>query len=433
MQTIRGWLSGQKSDNILASDNGWFELFTPDGKKFNLNKAAGRVPVSLKGIQEGQRFIVYETLSVGAETKKRPYFAIHPPTMVFNASKARLAVDEHMSKIGFPQVMLPALWFKSREYGEEELLASHSRLSQDLFLLQSPEFPMYAALAEGIGRFYCWGRSFRFEPKQSAKYLMEFEQIDIGISHSSLDEIMMIVEDIVKIVAKSVGVEISHGNFDRSSPSTNEASSIGSNLFSLQLSEDIPEQVIGIIKQRLDAIKVRYWIADRPKPCLMIECENDNLVDVQSTIDSFNKIVNGNINSQVIKPFWVTPLPTQDIDLTMPTKDLQGLTSARFSREGRQYCEEAELYVNDIEIAHAGVFASHDAFIDNLAKTNIPISRYDWLLESLKNAPPQMAKVGIGWERLLSALYGVQDASAFQLYPRSGSGELTHKFEENGK
>jgi hypothetical protein len=49
--------------------------------------------------------------------------------------------------------------------------------------------------------------------------------------------------------------------------------------------------------------------------------------------------------------------------------------------------------------------------------------RFAWLLPMLDSAPPGMAKVGIGWERLLGALLGGAEPARFQLFPRSGTGQ----------
>lgn len=429
MEEIRGWLSGSKGQRYLATGEGWFELVDTEGSPFRLNGNIDRRPARLVGERsDAGVFVVHELKMVGEVSgDRRPAFVVRPPDVVRRAGNARLAVDRLLAERGLTPIMLPTIWSVSREYGEEELGVTHTQLDDDLVLLQSPEFPMYASLAMGIGAFSCWGRSFRFEAGDTGRHLMEFEQIDIGFSLGDLPEMMTLVEDIVRVTAKEIGVAVSLQAFPTKLPEQSQTgAAFGMSVY--EFHRRVPPAATELVIRRLGAVGAQVEvISDDPLTLAVTTSDSAIETRVSEVIDSTRRILTSELPPMELRPWWRTPLPLtweDDEDAERSEYQIRAITSARTTGpDGSTWAAEAELYIGDLEVGHAGVFADHDTFLQNIADAGVSPSRYDWLVPMLRDAPPGMIKVGIGWERLVTALIGGQPADA-QLFPRLGGGRL---------
>ena len=433
VEEIRGWLSGSKGQRYLATDEGWFELVDSEGGSWHVNGDIDRRPARLLGERLGAGvFAVYKLKVIGdVSCAQRPAFVVRPPDVVRKAGNARLAVDRLLAERGFSRLMLPTLWSVSREYGQEELGVTHSQLSKNLVLLQSPEFPMYAALAMGIGAFYCWGRSFRFEADDAGRHLMEFEQIDIGLSLGDLPEMMSLVEDVVRVTAKELGVTVSGCAFPKKAPQQHTVVNT-SDASVYKFHHRVPQLAIDLVVRRLRGLGAKVEVISDTPPTLVV-ATSDPAVEVQVSkeFDSAHRILNSAQSPIELHPWWRTPLSLRwddENDAERSEYRIRAITSARTKGpDGSDSLAEAELYIDDLEVGHAGMFADYRTFLQNLEDAGAPLSRYDWLLPMLQDAPPGMVKVGIGWERLVTALLGGQVAEA-QLFPRNGRGHLHQNF-----
>lgn len=428
MEELRGWLSGSKGQRYLATDEGWFELVNPDGSSWTLQGDFDRQSASLLGERvTSTRFMVRDVKRRATRAGQRPPFVATPPLAVHMASRARAAAGRFLQERGLPNVMLPTLWTVSREYGEEELSASHPAMAERLSLLQSPEFPMYATLAMGVGSFYCWGRSYRFDEAGSTQHLMEFEQIDIGFAHGELQDMLDLVEGLVRAVSSALGIMLAPESFPiRLAPEPGRAR-VGTSL--VELPDSLPPEALDLILRRLREVGSEATLM-QGSPTLISVTANDEDVErsAAQVLDSVRRITAGSSAITPLRPWWRSPLPLQwgeDPESSRSEYDIRAITSARVTNDlGVDWVAEAELYLDGLEIAHAGVFADLDTFLRNLDEAGTSRDRYAWLIPFLEDAPPGMVKVGIGWERLIAAILGNCTPADVQLFPRLGDGAL---------
>ena len=417
---LQGWIVRDKGLTYLASDHGWLELHDADGRPWGSAGLRHQTPVRLIGRRKGAAVVVERLVSAGTPSARRPPFVVNPPDRLFLADRARRAAHEVLAADGFLGLTLPSAWTLSREYGEEELRISHSRLGRELFLLQSPEFPMYAALAGGIGRFFGWGRCFRFdEGEPASRYLMEFEQIDIGGAHMELTEMMALTERVVRAVAEAIGVPIDPGAFEvRCTPPVARDEG-GTDLLVLSLPASFPSRARALVLERLHRARCTVEVlGDRD---LAVRWAGDS-AEVRRVVDAVDRIAATRSDASEA-PRWESPLPLEPGPGSEYT--VGAITSARRTMpDGTSRAEEAELYLFGCEIAHAGLFADAAQFRANLDEAGVTDGRFDWLLALLEDAPPRMAKVGIGWERLLGSLLGGVEPASFLPFPRSGTGHV---------
>lgn len=428
MEELRGWLSGSKGRRYLATDEGWFELFHPDGRSWSINGDSDRRPARLSGERmDRARFAVHRVLNVGTAGSRRPPFVVTPPPTLRLAARARAAVERELQSRGIPQVMLPSLWTSAREYGEQEMSLAHADLAEELVLLQSPEFPMYAALAMGVGAFYCWGRSYRIETVESVRHLMEFEQLDIGFTHAALPEMLELVESLVRVAANELGADVADEPFVVCS--NKNAPDHGAGMSLVRLHPSVPPAAVDLIVRRLWQIGANARIVEQSPPIVAVDAHEDAVAaEAAKVIDSVNRIMASELPRPPLRPWWRSPLSLvweDELDSTRSEHKIRAITSARMRGEmGEEHAEEAELYVDDVEIAHAGLLADRETFLRNLRDAAAPPDRYEWLIPLLESAPPGMVKVGVGWERLVAALLRDVAPTDVQLFPRLGSGRL---------
>jgi elongation factor P--beta-lysine ligase len=419
--SVCGWVVQDKGLRYLATDHGWLELVGDDGKPARLSGLRHGSSVRLRGRRlTRSAFVVTEVVSSGPPAARRPRFVVSPPDRVFLAAEARYAVDRYLHELGYPQVTLPTLWSLSREYGEEELRATHTGLGTDLYLLQSPEFTMYAAVAGGVERYYAWGRCYRYEESEPAsRYLMEFEQIDIACAHLSLPEMLQLTEGVVRCVADVLGTPLAPDAFAVRAQAPDALETDG--LMLLDLPATLPTRAREVFRRRLEQVGAEVEeLGDGGQLAVRVIGDPH---EVARIVDIAERIVGAQLPASHA-PVWRSPLPVEpDPEDAGCSEYAEGsITSARVVVNGRTMAEEAELYLSGYEIAHAGIFADAAQFRRNIGAAGVRDGRFDWLLPMLDHAPPRMAKVGIGWERLLGALLGGVEPAGFQLFPRSGTG-----------
>lgn len=427
METLRGWLSVTKGKTYLASEKGWFELICDDNTPWSSPVVEDRNSIRISGERRDLiKFVVVSIDSMGAPVKRRPVFAINGPDIVLKASKARLAVSRFLDQRDIPEVMLPAIWTLSREYGQEEIAITHPNLKRPLFLMQSPEFPMYTALALGIGAFHCWGRCFRYE-ELSPCHLMEFEQVDIGFSHGTLGEIMSLVEDIVRVVGDALGVEVTPKKYEiRASSGFNKTAIRDADERIIVFKEFVPSEAADVIVNRMRSVGAFAQILSTEPLILAVRASDSDVHnEVNRVLDSVTRIMSSQTASNTIRPWWLSEIPVRwedPVSARISEYHIRSITSGRrTSEEGTEFTDEAELYINDVEVAHAGRFADSNEFLRNIEEGDVDSTRFSWIHPLLESAPVGMVKVGIGWERLVASLLEV-DPMEVQLFPRRGNG-----------
>ncbi|WP_298229609.1 amino acid--tRNA ligase-related protein [Gryllotalpicola sp.] len=419
---VSGWIVASGGKRYLATDSGWFELLTAAGTTYKAPELRDGIPAKLLGSFSGPTtFLVDDVLSAGTRPSGPPRFAVHPSQVLKRMSSVRAAIERHLQELGLTYVMLPSVWTPSREYGEDEYALTYKGSETGLIFLQSDEFPLYGLLADGFGPFYSWGRCLRHESAASRMHLFEFEQLNIGAPHTSLPEMMAIVESVVLVAADVLGVKISR-NFERSKVPPESGLRAG-DLDTLLVPENTPQAAIDVLLRGIrdvgGVVSLEGTPTGRVVRLAADQAENER---ARARLQTAARVFDAN-NSGELSTRWWTHMPRGWLEAEETPSDhgvrsITGARSAEPAFDGSDAIEECELYIDGVEVAHAGILATAEEFQENVLDAGAPRHHYQWLVEKLDKAPPSMAKVGIGWERLVAALVGGPDLSEFQVYSR---------------
>lgn len=418
-----GWAVVSGGVRYLATDRGWLELVDNAGLPFHHPDLRDGRSLRVSGRPlDDVRFLVEKIDTSSAGSSTAPRFVTRPPTSIYRASEARLAVDRFLAEAGYPQVFLPAMWLPSREYGEDEFEVSYCGDPLGLVLLQSSELPMFALLAEGVERFQSWTRCFRHESERSPQHLIEFEQLVFGSSHTTLDEIMDLTEAIVSVVAASLGVPATPPAWRSAEPPWARATESA-----VEIPSAVPVAAVKVLQVRLEALGAVVSIETHPDGQALVVrgVAAEHSATAEAYLASARRIF-GAAGANDVSLRWWAPLPRRWLpeEESASAHPIRSITAAMIEGgafDGSDAIDEAELFLNGAEVAHAGIFADTAGLIRNLEDASAPVERYGWLVDRLESAPPLLATVGIGWERLIGALLGEPEIDALQAYPKPPS------------
>jgi elongation factor P--beta-lysine ligase len=452
MERLAGWLIRDKGTDYLATMRGWIEL---EGVPRGLPREA---PAMVFGERtEPTRLTVakIEVDSTGAVgARRRPRLAVRPAGHLSTASRLRQTAREWLVERGFDEIALPMIWARSEEYGAEEFRLEHSRIDDiDLRILQSPEFPLYTALAEGLDRSFTFGRCFRYEAGDGAAssehYLMEFEQLVFATTFEGLGDCMAQVEDLVRTLAKAVGVDLDDVDFLVSAPEGMPDVAAKGRAVELErvalftVPASWPAAARRVLVDRLEQAGASVIVLDGDDDLLRrggtevrlaVEIGDEIAATVHRILDTAGSyVMPGNEISAAValqwNPAWEAYLPLEwrEGEESGSAYPVRSITSRRETdADGNERIADAELYLKGIEVAHVRAYADRSQFEENLGKAAItdPEGRFGYLLSALESAPPGMVGMFVGWERLLTVLEGLLATQEAQLYPRDGTGRL---------
>ncbi|MEU7575462.1 amino acid--tRNA ligase-related protein [Micromonospora sp. NPDC049240] len=355
-------------------------------------------------------------------------------------SRLRWEAHRWLHEHDYAEIVLPSIWSRSEEYGVEEFTLAHSRKSADLDLrlLQSPEFPLYNAMAGGLTRSYTFGRCYRYELDAAfsdRNYLMEFEQLVFAQSGTTVEEMVALTDQLVIHLAEFAGTRLDGEDFFHLGPHglvpqhvTNGL--VVESLVFLTLSEQsTPADRFRLFKNLEEAgarIHALNGSADAvateslsTPPRYLIETDSAGRAAVEDLVREHA--------STGLNPTWnmYPPFHWRPTEVTDSTYNVRSITSRREAgTDGSEFITDAELYLGGLEVVHIRGYADHDQFLDNLQHAGLPglRDRYDYLLPALRTAPSGMVASFLGWERLIAVLTGLGAASEVAYYPRAGNG-----------
>ncbi|WP_158299787.1 amino acid--tRNA ligase-related protein [Glycomyces paridis] len=451
MERLAGWLIRDKGTDYLATMRGWIEL---DGVPRGLPRETAAVVFGTR--TEAARFTVekIEADAAGSGARRRPRLAVRPAGHLSSAARLRRTARAWLEERGFEEIVLPMAWARSEEYGAEEFRLSHSRIGDlDLRVLQSPEFPLYTALAEGLDRSYTFGRCMRFESGDGAAasehYLMEFEQLVFATTFEGLGACMAQVEDLVRTLSKAAGVDLGEVDFTVSAPQgMPDVAATGRQvpleqvtLFTVPATWSAAAR--RVLVERLERAGAAVIVLEGEESALerpgaevrlAIEAGEADAATVHRVLDTAASYVmpGADVPAAVAlqwNPAWEAYLPLSwgEGEGGGSAYPVRSITSRRETGpDGGERIADAELYLKGIEVAHVRAYANRDQFEENLRLAGIEDAqeRYGYLSEALESAPPGMVGMFIGWERLLTVLEGLLSTQRAQLYARDGVGRL---------
>ena len=355
-------------------------------------------------------------------------------------SKLRWEAHKWLQEQSFAEIVLPSIWTRSEEYGVEEFSLAHSRKSPDLELklLQSPEFPLFNAMANGLTRSYTFGRCYRYEADASfsdRNYLMEFEQLVFAQSGTTIEEMVALTDHLVIHLAKFAGTELDPQDFFHLGPSglvpehATNGLAVESLVFLTLSGESTPSYRDRMLKNLEDSGTRVYALDESADPFTTHSpsAQERYLIETDATHRAAVEDIVREHADAGLNPTWnIYPLfHRRPSEITDSNYDVRSITSRReTATDGTECIAGAELYLSGLEVIHIRGYADLSQFLENLQHAGVPNlrERYDYLLPALETAPSGMVASFIGWERLIAVLIGLPSASDVPYFPRAGNG-----------
>ncbi len=255
---------------------------------------------------------------------------------------------------GFNEIHTPIL-----HHRPDYPVTSHFAIMENqtvTYLRTCMELRLRQVLSIGLESVYEIGPCFRNEINSQS--LFEFYMMECFKESINFEELISLTEDICKYCAKSININLSDGKWPRISIYQ---------LFSMDKIQEIREKSS----------------------------------DVPSFIELFDRTLNSKLHNEINESvFFLTDYPVETVCL------------ARRKEHNSNLIERFELFINGVEVAHG--------FIDCIDYKDVKsrMIEINWmdepLLELLKNKKlPPSGGVGIGMERLLQALCGIEHINEF--------------------
>lgn len=448
---LAGWLVREKGRYLLGTGTRWHQLTSvPDGSGHDRP-----VRVRARLLPDGDLDVIDVRPPQGPAVSGPPVLVRSPKDHLLVADRLRARAGEWLREQGYPYVTLPQAWFRTEEYGEREFRLDHALLSQDLRLLQSPELPLYQALAMGLGSCHTFGRCFRHEvvhdPDAEGTYLMEFEQLVVGLSVSDLRSAVRLAQDLVIALAAEVGVRLSDSSFVTTdllaAAGATQAPPALDDVDLLTIPASWSSQAVQVLAQRLESVGAEvYLCADdtlvplrtselreragatlrlalRPDPARREETRR--VLDVVTTMTG---AVGASVADSVAlawNPTWQVHPSLDWTDEERKGSDLsvRSFTSRWLQGPHGMAIADAELHLGGVEVVHVREYADVDDLISQAAYAGA-LGEYDYVKPYSDAAPPGLVGVFFGWERLTGVLAGAKDAHQMLVFPRNGNAEL---------
>jgi tRNA synthetases class II (D, K and N) len=440
-----GWLIRDKGQYYLMTDRGWLELLDLTRTDLAAAGVQPESPAHVRGQLVNPVSVRVESIrgaALAAAAPRRPYFAVNPLSSPHLASNLRGLVHQWLRDQNFPELPLPNVWTRSEEYGLEEFQLGHELLpAGKLRLLQSPEFAAWTALAEGVERFFTFGRCFRYEdnprPGYEGDYLIEFEQLVIARSFSTVAEMVDLTEDLILMICAELKVAIDKSEFLRAGPRGLAEFTLPGGLgiedvalFTVPVGWNSAAQ--RVLRGRLLAAGARiHELGEAGRWWVELGAEPPAVRRVLDIAAGYAAPAGGQPASDAAFRQWN---PTWNCYPPLAWRDGEGVGTAHGTRsitsrvtraaDGTDRICDAELYLAGREVVHVREYADAAQFLDNIRRAGIPDAEpwYGYLFESLRAAPSGLVGIYVGWERLLSVLMGTEDAASLQAFPRQGDG-----------
>jgi hypothetical protein len=452
--TVRvvGRFERDKGANYLTTDRGWIGLDNVESLLKSANIVSGRIVRVCGSWTSVSRIHVTSITDSGVDQNApsdKSYFHVHPIDKLRMASTLRGRAHSWLRERDFTELLLPSVWGTSEEYGVEEFSLAHSQLGRDsvLKLLQSPEYVLWAAMAEGVDSCFSFARCFRFEadppPGRSGDYLTEFEQLVIARPATSLLEMVDLAQEFVIDLSRAAGLTVNPEDFRRVSPpglggtALPGSGDLGAFLL-LTIPATWPANARQITLRRLThADAIVHSMDSGPTIELqgLLAGDADRWViepgphadEVFRILDVVQTLMDGNAVSDAQALQWnatwniAPPRRWRAGETRDSNYDLRSINSqVVVSEDGVDCIADAELYVAGREVVHVRAYADVEQFRANLKEAGVGglDERFAYLMPSLHRAPGGIVGVFIGWERLMSILSSVDRAADLQLFPR---------------
>lgn len=178
----------------------------------NLKLTTGEIEVRAEKITiinkaQTTPFLIQDDTDALEDTRlKYRYLDLRRPKMqqyLINRSKITKSVREYLDSLDFIEIETPILTLSTPEGARDYLVPSRTRKGSFYALPQSPQLFKQLLMIGGLERYYQIARCFRDEDLRADRQ-PDFTQVDIETSFLDQDEILTLLENLVKKVFKDV-------------------------------------------------------------------------------------------------------------------------------------------------------------------------------------------------------------------------------------
>ncbi len=186
------------------------ETPNPNLKSGEIEISASKVNV-INSAKTTPLIIADETDALEDVRLKYRYLDLRRPVMQHNLdvrNAIKMAVHEYLNNQGFIEVETPILNLSTPEGARDFLVPSRLKKGSYYALPQSPQIFKQLLMISGIEKYYQIAHCFRDEDLRSDRQ-PEFTQIDIEMSFMSQEQVIALIEGLVKnIFKKAINVDI---------------------------------------------------------------------------------------------------------------------------------------------------------------------------------------------------------------------------------
>jgi len=211
--------SGLRNEYVIAVAG---RVKQRDPNTVNKNIPTGEVELvaeEIRLLNESKQppFLPGDTALTNEETRlKYRYIDLRRDVMQFNIEmrhKVALAIRNYLAGQGFFEIETPFMTRSTPEGARDYLVPSRTHPGKFFALPQSPQLFKQLLMVSGFDRYYQIARCFRDEDLRADRQ-PDFTQIDIETSFLGQDEIMAIMEDLIRALFRAV-LDYAAGNQSR--------------------------------------------------------------------------------------------------------------------------------------------------------------------------------------------------------------------------
>ena len=265
--------------------------------------------------------------------------------------------------------------FKTEYFGKDAFLAQTGQLYGE-------------ASAMSFGRHYNFGPCFRAEKSKTRRHLTEFWMVEPEIAYCDLVQLLEIEEQFVSHIVQSCLNKCSA-----------ELTLLGRDISMLSnIKPPFPRITYDNAIERLTELKNE---TDDP--------EQKSLIDIEWG-DDFGAPHETALTQMFDKPVFVTHYPTQVKAFYMPVVENRP-----------EICYSADLLAPEGYgeiIGGSERIHDHDTLVNRIKEHNLPLETYDWYLDLRKYGSVPHSGFGLGVERTVSWICGIEHIRETSPYPR---------------